>query len=96
MFEEFTERVIKEYNGEVSIILFGSRGRGDNRESSDFDVLVILREKTSGDHQVVYQLKPGELPADAVIVTPEELETPVIKKMLEDGKIVYDGLKCLR
>lgn len=94
MFKEFTEKLIKEYKSKISIVLFGSRGRGDNRESSDFDVLIVLEKKTNRDHQVVYQLKPAELPVDVVIITPSELQNPVVKKMLIGSKVIYDGLVC--
>ena len=92
MFEKFVEKLKKEYANKISIILFGSRGRGDNMESSDFDVLIILENKTNRDYQIIYQLKPAELPVDAVIITPDELQNPVIKKMIMGSKVIYDGL----
>ncbi|MBB5254836.1 nucleotidyltransferase domain-containing protein [Sulfurisphaera ohwakuensis] len=41
-FDEFIKRVMEYYNGNVSIVLFGSRARGDYWESSDYDIMVFL------------------------------------------------------
>jgi predicted nucleotidyltransferase len=42
--QEYT-RAIREHLGEClqSVILFGSRARGDARDGSDYDVLVVVR-----------------------------------------------------
>jgi len=64
--ERFSEKV-------VSVYAFGSRVRGDHNEWSDFDVLVIVRDKTP------------EVEAEIIsIFVDEEIEsglsfTPVIK-----------------
>ncbi|MCD6513752.1 MAG: hypothetical protein J7L07_02405 [Candidatus Odinarchaeota archaeon] len=41
-------------------------------------------------------MKPTGLPADMVIVTPDELKDQVIKQMLVGSKIVYNGLNCFK
>ena len=45
--QRFTDRV-RSVAGELvkSIILFGSRARGDGQESSDYDFLIVLSETT--------------------------------------------------
>jgi len=96
MFKEFVDKLINTYDRKISIVLFGSRGRGDNKESSDFDVMIVLRKKTINDYQRAYQLKPVGLPADVIIVTPDELNNQIIKQMLVGSKIIYDGLNCFK
>ena len=96
LFQKFVERIIKEYKGKVSILLFGSRARGDNRMSSDFDVLIILERGDLMNHYLrILKLKPLELPVDLVIIYPSDLKKPIIRKMIQESKIIYDGLKIL-
>jgi len=46
LIKETILNVAKEYNVEIDkIILFGSRARGDYREDSDWDILIITRER---------------------------------------------------
>lgn len=75
----------------LSIILFGSFARGDYAESSDIDVLIVLRSDLDWfDRQL---LVSG---IDAIIYTPEELErmfhenNGFILDILEDGIVVHD------
>ena len=96
MFNDFVDKLINAYNGQITIILFGSRGRRTNKESSDFDIMIVLQKKTLEDYKKIYQLKPTGLPADIVIVTPDELKDQVIKQMLVGSKIVYNGLNCFK
>ncbi len=94
LFQEFIGRLIAEFRGEISIILFGSRGRGDNRESSDYDLLIVLREKGNEQYLRILKLKPLSVPMDIIIVSPNELENPVLSRMLKNSRLLYDGLNC--
>ncbi|MGQ4891796.1 MAG: nucleotidyltransferase domain-containing protein [Candidatus Njordarchaeia archaeon] len=93
LFKIFTERLVEDYEGRLSIILFGSRARGDNRLSSDFDVLIIVEGGKLEEHYMrIMKCKPPELPADILIILPQDLSNLVIKQMLADSKIIYNGL----
>ncbi|MHA1610346.1 MAG: nucleotidyltransferase domain-containing protein [Candidatus Njordarchaeales archaeon] len=42
LFAEFIKRVINDLRDKATLILFGSRAREDHKESSDFDLMVII------------------------------------------------------
>ncbi|MGC9105023.1 MAG: nucleotidyltransferase domain-containing protein [Thermoprotei archaeon] len=96
-FEEFVERVVQRYGGKVTVVLFGSRARGDHWPSSDYDVAVILPSVDDPVEEAaeIYHLKRG-FPADIVVLTPKDLENSVIRQMLKDRKVLYDGLKLFQ
>ena len=91
--EVFVRRVAERYP-RSTIVLFGSRARGDSLPYSDYDVAVIL--EGVGDRvrvaEEVARLKPPELPLDLVILEPGDLEDPIIGRMLEGCRTLYDGL----
>jgi len=77
--KEIILNVAKEMNIEIDkIILFGSRARGDYREDSDYDILIVTKEKfdkekvenfiVSANRKIVKSLK---LPVDLVILDKE-------------------------
>ena len=52
---EFVERVRQQFDGQlVSIVLFGSRARGEAKSDSDMDVLVVM---SSADPEVRRQIR---------------------------------------
>lgn len=40
----------------VSVILYGSRARGDAREGSDFDLIVLVKHRTGQVHDMVTEV----------------------------------------
>ncbi len=77
-----------------TILLFGSRARGDSLPYSDYDIAVIL-EHVDDKVKVVERLrrlKPKGLSLDLIVVSIDELNDPIIKEMLRDSKVLYDGL----
>ncbi len=94
LFRGFINKLIVEFGEKISIVLFGSRGRGDNKESSDYDLLIVLKEGEDKDRLQILKLKPLSVPMDIIVVNPSELSNPVLKKMLKQSKVLYDGLKC--
>jgi predicted nucleotidyltransferase len=79
------------------IILFGSRARGDFKENSDWDLLIIVEEKLSRDerleilHLIRRKLADEFIPSDVIIKSREEVEErqkvigSVIKSAMEEG-----------
>ncbi len=82
----------------VSVVLFGSRARGEARESSDWDFLVIARDLPEGTLERVFRLKKmlstlyrGEV--SLLAKTPEEFMAGLPDLYLDialDGVILYD------
>lgn len=91
---------LKEGLGEalISVVLFGARARGEAREGSDRDLLVLARELPDGTLDRVFRLKKmlpplhreeTSLPAK----TPEEFAAGLPELYLDialDGVILYD------
>jgi len=80
--------MLKELN--ALVVLFGSRGRGDYRGDSDWDILVVIKDKSS--------VPRPYLPVDLFIYTPNEVfeeikkfNTIVIDAILE-GKVLADNI----
>ncbi|RIB35339.1 MAG: hypothetical protein BXU00_02325 [Candidatus Nanoclepta minutus] len=58
LIKETILNVAKEYNVEIDkIILFGSRARGDFREDSDWDILIVTKEKMDREKESDFRLK---------------------------------------
>jgi predicted nucleotidyltransferase len=95
--DEFVRRALKNYSVQIeSIILFGSVARGDAREDSDIDILIIWR----GDEAEGWRIMTG-LAFDVLLDTgdyisvkvllPQDLKikTPFINNVKREGvKIV--------
>ncbi len=79
---------------ESTIVLFGSRARGDYLPNSDYDVAVILRQVSDVHSELLRlrSLKPEGLFLDLTILSIDDLDDPVIKEMLKGCKLLYDGL----
>jgi predicted nucleotidyltransferase len=79
------------------IILFGSRARGDFKENSDWDLLIIVEEKLSRDerleilHLIRRKLADEFILSDVIIKSREEVKErqkvigSVIKSAMEEG-----------
>ncbi|MGC8607571.1 MAG: nucleotidyltransferase domain-containing protein [Vulcanisaeta sp.] len=91
--KEYVNRLIQELP-ESTIVLFGSRARGDYLPSSDYDVAVILRQVSDVHSELLRlrSLKPEGLFLDLTILSIDDLDGPVIKEMLRGCKLLYDGL----
>jgi len=56
--KEIILNVAKEMNIKIDkIILFGSRARGDYREDSDYDILIVTKEKLNEEKEKEFKIK---------------------------------------
>ncbi|UOF90378.1 nucleotidyltransferase domain-containing protein [Fodinisporobacter ferrooxydans] len=77
------------------IILFGSRARGEAKQDSDFDFLVIMDTDLSPLKRNVEIRKVGRVkgyPMDFLVRTPEEMANGFImqKEIAAEGVVVYE------
>jgi predicted nucleotidyltransferase len=82
------------------IILFGSRGRGQETESSDLDLLVIQdsgRPNRQVRREIELLLWGRRFAVDLLVATPDQVERNVAdgnpfyaRHILAEGKVLYD------
>jgi HEPN domain-containing protein/predicted nucleotidyltransferase len=94
---EIVERLVREFDP-VQIILFGSHARGEGRDGSDVDLLVVLpRVDREHDAAVAMLETLGDLPIakDVIVTTPEELARrgdaigSVYRAAVREGRMIY-------
>ncbi len=80
LIKETILNVAKKYNIEIDkIILFGSRARGDYKEDSDWDLLIVTKEKISNEIKIALIVKLKiifarlNIPNDIIIKSADEL-----------------------
>ncbi len=90
---EYIERIKRNYP-RSTIILFGSRAKGRQLPYSDYDIAVVLENIDDKLEMTIKlrRLKPHGLDLDLVVLDKRELEDPMIKAMLGEKRILYDGL----
>ncbi|NKB23309.1 MAG: nucleotidyltransferase domain-containing protein [Kiritimatiellae bacterium] len=80
------------------IILFGSYARGDARENSDVDLVIVAKSslpRFKRSRQLYKLFKPYPFGMDLLVYTPEEIErgkrSPIafVSNMLREGKVLY-------
>jgi predicted nucleotidyltransferase len=82
----------------ISIVLFGSRARGEAREDSDWDLLVLARDLPSRlfqRHRILKQMLPAAERGRISLLakTPQEFEASLPALYLDialDGIVLYD------
>jgi predicted nucleotidyltransferase len=81
------------------IILFGSQVRGDNREESDYDLLVLkrgLEKRRALTQQIYLRFKDVGAPIDVIVAdldTYEQLKTDpylIYSEAARNGRTVYE------
>ncbi len=99
---DFRDRVVKELGNLINaIIVYGSVERGEAREESDIDVLIVGRNKEirSKVSEISYEVdyeNSFETFITPVYYTKEEIEhrikvgSPFIYEVLKDGVALYD------
>jgi predicted nucleotidyltransferase len=80
------------------IILFGSYARGDARDDSDFDLIIIEREVTARRRETVRirrALRPLRVPVDILVFSRDDVKRfgnimgTVLYPALREGKVIY-------
>jgi uncharacterized protein len=96
---EVVNRIVQKFHPE-KIILFGSWARGEAREDSDLDLLVVLPKvehtrKTA--IQIGNALSNLPISKDIIVATPEEIEKygsivgSILLPAVNEGKVVYES-----
>jgi len=95
--EDITKRIVDIYKPDL-IILYGSRARGNQRDGSDADLLII---KETDDRpmdrriQVESIVSDRLIPLDMTIYTPKEfrylfsLGSPLVEEIIKEGRVIY-------
>lgn len=100
------ERMVRAIVDEVDperIILFGSRARGDEREGSDVDLIVLEAEPFGPDRsrhretvKVYHALAGFPVPADVLVFSRDDVDywrdslNHVLARALREGKVLYE------
>ncbi len=96
---EIVERISRKFHP-VQIILFGSWARGEAREDSDVDLLVVLSKvehKRKAAIQIGNSLSNLPISKDIIVTTPEEIKEygktvgNILLPALQEGKIIYEN-----
>ena len=98
MLDTMVNRIVKQLDPD-GILLFGSRARGDAREWSDVDLMIIMntvldKRKTAIDTQML--LKDLFISKDIIVVTKDEIRRKrnivgtLIHAALQDGRMLYE------
>ena len=100
---ELVDRLVTALDPQM-IWLFGSRGRGDGRQDSDFDLLVVAKpdgQFDDGDYDKVYAPISGSgIGADVVPCGYDafhealELHTSFVSRIVDEGRLVYGAMKA--
>ncbi len=93
-FRNFIEKIIKKFGDNVTIVLFGSRATGRAKESSDYDVALIVRDDIDRMDflEEVSKLREDPIPIDIIVIKISELDLNIVKKMFYNSKIIWNGL----
>ena len=96
--KRFKEAVTKALGNElVELKLFGSKARGDAREDSDIDVLVITNSGNWRLRDVVYRIVNNILLDDDINISPKVIGKEDYKRLYEKGypfvkNVIRDGV----
>lgn len=95
--EDITKRIVDIYKPDL-IIIYGSRARGNQRDGSDADLLII---KETDDRPIDRRIQVESIvsdrliPLDMTIYTPKEfrylfsLGSPLVEEIIKEGRVIY-------
>lgn len=96
---EVVDRIARQFHP-VRIILFGSWARGEAREDSDVDLLVVLpkvEHKRKAAIEIGNSLSNLPISKDIIVTTLEEIAArgkivgDILRPALEEGKVIYES-----
>ncbi|HEU4745501.1 MAG TPA: nucleotidyltransferase domain-containing protein [Anaerolineales bacterium] len=99
LLDEVTRRIVASVKPQ-RVLLFGSAARGRMKKSSDFDVLVVMREPVHRRQtaQKIYRNLHGTgIAVDIVVATEEDVEKygrragTILKSALQEGRVLYEA-----
>lgn len=99
---EMVQAIVAEVDPE-QVILFGSRARGDEREHSDVDLIVVEAEPFGPERsrhkelvRLYHALAGFRVPADVLVYSHEDIDywrdslNHVLARALREGKVLYE------
>lgn len=90
---------VKEINGVLAIIVFGSYARGDTHEGSDIDLLVLFARRKDlliGRERLAGLRSRKRLFLQIISLTPGEFErSNLLDLIMREGKILYSKVKLM-
>jgi len=102
LLDRMVQAIVEEVDPD-QIILFGSRGRGEEREDSDIDLIVVEAESFGPErsrHQELVRLYHAvagfPVPADLLVFSHEDVDywrdslNHVLARALREGKVLYE------
>ena len=98
LLKEIVDRIVDTAHPE-KIVLFGSRSRGDQRQSSDLDLLIVTASDEPRHRRspaIYLALRDIQVPMDIVVYTPEEIaewegvRQAFITTAMREGKVLYE------
>jgi predicted nucleotidyltransferase len=103
--EEFVRKALERYEKKIeSIILFGSVARGEGKEDSDVDILVVVKERNIEDMKEIYGIAFEVSMEHSQGISPKvyavnevlnriEIGAPFIKEVLQEGVSLYGEVR---
>ena len=99
---KMVQAIVDEVDPE-QVILFGSRARGDERENSDVDLVVVEAEPFGPERsrhkelvRLYHALAGFHVPADVLVFSHEDIDywrdsfNHVLARALREGKVLYE------
>lgn len=92
--------ILREAAPQATILLFGSRGRGDSRPDSDLDLLVVeprVRSRRKEMARLADLLRPLRIPADVLVFSRAAFDKwsripgNVLYRAAKEGKVLHAG-----
>lgn len=96
--DSITDKIVTRFHPS-KIILFGSYAKGNAKEDSDIDLLVIMETKKSSHDRIVEisrLLRPRPAPLDIIVKTPDEIQHRLsigdffIEDIIKNGLVLYE------